>query len=561
MHPIESRLPVLRRSLALVLLLAATSFAHAVSCTVIKDHPASPAEEAYLRSNYDLAATLYQEQLTAKPHDANAIAALAQIFLKQQKVKEAEDLVQNALASDPKSVVLLTSLGEVQYRAGTPWLATQTAGDAMKIDPCYPQLRLLDARLARLNSLYAIAAKEVATAHALDPYDPQIRRLWLGSLPLKQRIAEMESYIASGSGEDSDALRSLHFYLDFLKSELDTPHKACRLVSDTETATIPFTALMHDATHIHAFGLEVKLNNHNARLQIDTGASGLLISRSVAEHAGLIQSSRTELGGIGDKGERSGYTAFADDIKIGSLEFKDCQVRVIDQRSVIDVDGLIGMDVFSRFLVTLDYPMRKLVLAPLPKRPDDAAEVKPTLQTASSPASEDEEDDTAAGTQTSDIKKAPAGPRDRYVAPEMKDWFRVYRIGHTLLLPASLNAAKQKMFILDTGAFSTTISPEVAREVTKVHPNDNITVKGISGEVKKVYTADEITFRFANISQKVEDVVAFASPQLNKNMGMDVGGLIGITALGQLTVSIDYRDGLMKFSYDANRGYKYPGMP
>ena len=35
---------------------------------------------------------------------------------------------------------------------------------------------------------------------------------------------------------------------------------------------------------------------------------------------------------------------------------------------------------------------------------------------------------------------------------------------------------------------------------------------------------------------------------------MEVSGFIGITALGQVTTTIDYRDGLMKFSFDANRG-------
>jgi hypothetical protein len=75
--------------------------------------------------------------------------------------------------------------------------------------------------------------------------------------------------------------------------------------------------------------------------------------------------------------------------------------------------------------------------------------------------------------------------------------------------------------------------------------------------VDKVYTADSITFRFANISQKVDDVVAFATPTLSKNLNMEVAGFIGITALGQMSISIDYRDGLMKFAYDANRGYRF----
>ena len=133
----------------------------------------------------------------------------------------------------------------------------------------------------------------------------------------------------------------------------------------------------------------------------------------------------------------------------------------------------------------------------------------------------------------------------------------MYRIGHDLLLPASLNDGPLKLFILDTGAFSTTVTPEVAREVTKVHSQDQIIVHGISGKVDKVYTADSITFRFANIAQKVDDVVAFATPALSKNLNTEVAGLIGITALGQMTISIDYRDGLMKFAYDANRGYRF----
>jgi hypothetical protein len=36
---------------------------------------------------------------------------------------------------------------------------------------------------------------------------------------------------------------------------------------------------------------------------------------------------------------------------------------------------------------------------------------------------------------------------------------------------------------------------------------------------------------------------------------MEISGFIGYTALGQLTISIDYRDGLVKFTYDSKRGY------
>ncbi len=533
------------------------------TCHVIGIHHPSEAEDAFLHSDYDRAATLYQAQLQQKPYDPVLSAGLVEVLLKQQKITEADALVHKALAQNPQSGMLMGALGEVQYRAGTPWLALSTTNDAIKLDPCNPEVRVLSARLLRLNSYYAAAAKEISTAHALDPSNPRIRSRFLNTLPLKERIAELESYLASPNGEDPETIKSLNFYLDYLKQQEIEPHKACRLVSNTDTAEIRFTNLMQDANHIRAFGLEVKLNDHDTRLEIDTGASGLLVSRSVADHAGLKQFSRTEVGGVGSQGRKGAYTTFADDIKIGSLEFKDCAVQVMDKGNVVDIDGLIGMDVFSHFLVTLDYPMRKLLLSPLPARPNDTSGLKPTLETHGDTDQDDSQDDKAPPPASAPPAAAPApkpaahGPYDRYVAPEMKDWIHVYRSGHDLLLPVTLNNSAPKLFILDTGAFSTTVTPEVAREVTKVHSQDKVSVRGISGKVDKVYVADSITFRFANIEHKIENVAAFETPNLSKNLNMEVAGFIGITALGQMTVSIDYRDGLMKFAYDAHRGYHY----
>ena len=133
-----------------------------------------------------------------------------------------------------------------------------------------------------------------------------------------------------------------------------------------------------------AFGLELKINGNASRLQIDTGASGLVVSRSVAERSGLKRFSEVEMSGIGDGGAKKGYTAYADSIQIGSLEFHDCPIEVLGSRSVVGTDGLIGTDVFSNFLVTLDYPMRKLALSPLPPRPNETAPVAPSLATGDS---------------------------------------------------------------------------------------------------------------------------------------------------------------------------------
>jgi tetratricopeptide (TPR) repeat protein len=189
--------------------------AAAATCSVIGPHKPSDAEDAFLHSDYDRAVALYQAQLEQKPNDPTLTAGLVEVLLKQQKVSEADDLVHKGLAQNPQSAVLMGALAEVQYRAGTPWLALPTVDASIKLDPCNPQARLISATLLRINSYYASAAKEISTAHALDPYNPRTRSRWLDTLPLKERITELEAYLASANGEDPETLRGLRFYLAY----------------------------------------------------------------------------------------------------------------------------------------------------------------------------------------------------------------------------------------------------------------------------------------------------------------------------------------------------------
>lgn len=557
-----------------VLALAVTAqYLFAVSCNVVKHDPPTEADKALLAADYAKAASLYGSELAKHPGDEGLTAGLVHALLRQQKLQGAADAVNGQLTARPNSPALLTLRGEVAIREGMPWAAADAANLSLKLDPCNPRTRLLVASLANISSLYATARRQILIAHQLDPEDPEIRSEWMGTLPLKQRISEVEAYLSAPTGDDAEDLRHVHLYLDHLKKLAAEPQKPCRLVSQTTATEIPFIKLMYEATHLRAFGLEVKLNNHAVRLQIDTGAGGLVVSRSVAKRAGLQAFSQNEVGGIGDKGPKSGYTAYADSIRIGDLEFQNCSVQVLDSGDVVDVDGLIGMDVFSHFLVTLDYPMRKLALGPLPPRPGESAVPAPQLKTQT----EDTDADEASGSAPSESQDkhetsdstfasgappaagmpAPHGPYDRYIAPEMKNYTEVYRVGHNLILPAQLNGQKIKLFILDTGSWATTISPDAAREVTKVHGDSSINVKGISGKVEKVYSASDVTFRFANLSQRAQGVVAFDTAHISKNTRMEISGFLGATTLNLLTIHIDYRDGLVKFDYDPDRGYKF----
>jgi hypothetical protein len=223
----------------------------------------------------------------------------------------------------------------------------------------------------------------------------------------------------------------------------------------------------------------------------------------------------------------------------------------------LDEDGLIGADVFSSYVVDIDIPGDTLRLTPLPRRPDET-QVKASLASESAGDSDDQEEgpkeakpeQKLAAEKNSASVPAHRIPKDRYIAPEMAQWARIYRIGHDLLIPTKVNDSHSMLFVLDTGAFTNTMSTRAAREVTKVRTDDMMKVKGLSGEVNKVYSADKATLQFGNIRQPNEDMVTFDLSGMSKNLGVEVSGFLGFSTFRQLDMKIDYRDGLVEFVYD-----------
>jgi len=244
----------------------------------------------------------------------------------------------------------------------------------------------------------------------------------------------------------------------------------------------------------------------------------------------------------------NGYVGYADSIKIGDLEFQNCLVAVSDQRSITDEDGLIGSDVFAAYLVTLDFPDHKLRLSPLPKSPEETSAEVPQLKTEGD--SEGEGEKTASG-QEETIQ--PKGPQDRYIAPDMQSYTRIFRFGHDLLIPTKVGEASPKLFLIDTGSFGNLMSPETAREVTKVYSDAYSRVKGISGRVNEVSRADEATLQFGHFRQQNQNIVTIDLSHISRSAGTEVSGILGFSTLRFMQVKIDYRDGLVDFFYDPNR--------
>jgi Flp pilus assembly protein TadD len=557
------KLPRAHSSLLVCLLLATScgpiAFAQArhVSCTVLDaSQPApNPAVRLYWVGDSKAAAPKFAELLGEKPNDPELTEGSVRANIELGNVPLAAQLAQSALAAHPDSAAANTAQGEVLFRQGKIPEADKLFAHATQLDPCYAPARLGIARVAYASSMYASAVKAITTAHALNQRDPDIRSLWISTLRGQERIDELTKLRATLDA-DSPVAQPVTHQIAYYKAALDPANQhPCTLVSSVDSTTIPMQPILWDMTHVEFYGLDTLINGQAARLTLDSGASGLVIGRAFATHAGLKMVEDTQIGGFGDHGAQKSHVAYADDIKIGNLEFHDCRVDVTDRREVVGLSGLVGTDVFRRYLVSVNYPDHLLTLGPLPARP--GAHAESTGLDTSGEESEEARDNSSSGTTDA----VATGPQDRYIAPEMKDFTPIYRFGHILLIPALVKDIPSGLMVLDTGDGSMMLSYEAARRVTHTRLDTQDTLGGLSGKIEKLSTGGEVTYRFGHGSVKVADVLVVDHSKMSNDIGTEISGFIGYPALHALVFQIDYRDGLVNFIYDPKKdpNRKSPG--
>ena len=519
---------------------ATTLRAQPMQCSIDKT-PESAADKDLATGRYDEAAREYGEAVTANPASGWAMLGEVRAIMFSGKVPEALALAKKYFDAHPNDALVVTAMGEVRYRRGEINEAAMAFNKAQQLDVCLGEVHYDVGRYLDLSGMYKRAQNQFDAAHTLSPNSAAITRRFERTHATPPSVEQRRAFLSARLASPTISEDEKQGLTAALKG-LDSREKGgCELVSPLGPVKLPIVPIQETASAdqrmMSGDGLEISFNGKKRRLEIDTGASGLLLSRSVAKAAGLVPEVNIKIGGIGDQGASGAYVTHVDDIRIGSMEFKNCSVQVLE-RSLDGVDGLIGTDVFRDYVVTLDTPGREVRLDLLPKRPgEDAGRV--SLDT-------DEDDSPKSHAETA---------VDQYIAPEMKDWTRIFRWGHDLIVPTVIGDAPTKLFILDTGAQSSMISPAAAREVSHVTGNTSMEVHGIGGQVKKVMEAESVAIMFAHVKQVTHDMLAYDSGFMRTGAGVEISGLIGFPMLRELVLSIDYRDNLIHVVYDPKKGF------
>ena len=326
-----------------------------------------PAEVALSQKQYGVAEVRFRALLTQSAEEGRAREGLVRALLELDRVEDAAKEAEGWVATAPEDSLALTALGEVRLRQGNPREAFAQFVKAQQAELCNARAFYGMSQVEELAGRRASGKRQVEQAYQLHPTDNDIHMAWISTRPRKERLALLAE-VAESSKEINEDDRSR------LKTRLarESLYHAtdCRMAAASpREATVPMAAVTDGPTRFLGWGLDVSFNGKKRRLQIDTGANGITISRAAALFLGIQREDATLTGGVGDKKEVKTSIAHVASVKIGGIEFTNCPVEILEKWSVLNSDGLIGANVFDESQVTLDFPKHELRVAPLPERP------------------------------------------------------------------------------------------------------------------------------------------------------------------------------------------------
>ncbi len=452
----------------------------------------------------------YRAAVQARPDSFEAWEGMIRCLIRDKRAGEAYQAWEEASRQPGTGAFRKTAEGHVLFRQAEFDRADAAYGEAIRLDS---RAALAYVGLASLHGLISqneSAANVANLAYRLIPENPTaiLARAYELEDPTAH-VAALEQALAlfDPNSEETRALR-IH-----VASDRQIGHRDARVLDSPYTAA-ELRLEQIDPRNDTRYALTVLLNNRKkVRMLLDTGASGVSLKSSIVKNAGLerLAEEGTEVEGIGDKKAPLSYSYLAESLAIGPVRFRDYVVSVSDRQG--GMDGIIGADVFSQFLVTLDFRARRLLLAPYP-----GLAVPP------------------------DRTKAINGER-------RAGTHRVFRRGNHLFLPVAVNKKASRLFLIDTGAFTNLISADFAREQTKLSHNGSVRIHGVQGEVDKVFNASQVELTFAGLRQNNSGMLAFDFGKLSNEFGFEIGGIIGMPILEQLRVTIDYRNGAVEMRY------------
>ena len=438
--------------------------------------------------------------------------ARARQLLSDGQTAEADRLVRAALASGADDSLLCLS-GEIQFRRANFPEAARAFEAAIALNPDNARAWWGLGRIEQANFHGRRARDLFSKAFTLNHRDTDIILAYADYVndaasksTLLDNVARLASFNQPERAERAVAQRMIHQRLQGrTPSRLASPYIAYRL---------PLTGFRPTTGAQEGLLVSARINGGKPlRLLLDTGARGIVVYSRAARKLALETIVASRLAGFGDTGAGESRVALASTVTFGDLAFEECLIEVPMRSLTAGTDGVIGADVFARFKIGVDAQASVLRLTPF----DDPASAHPD--------------------------PAPHNAAQPSVA--------AVGIRNVLLLKARVEGGKEGLFLLDTGAAFTAVSPEYLP--TALLPGDPVEMTGAQGPLSGAVRVGPLAFRVGGLPLVECAPLAMDMRPISQIEGIDIAGILGYSMLGRSPFTIDLRNGVVEFSRHASR--------
>ena len=346
-------------------------------------------------------------------------------------------------------------------------------------------------KIAVMLSDVQAAARSYSAAYQLAPLDP-------------------DAILGFANAVEDRAARQtlLRNFLSVAKDQRAEDIKARLLVADrigTDMATVENTGRSYQLPLKNAgqngLLLDATINQGwPLKLLVDTGASGIILNATAASKMPLDYVADAAISGFGSEAPTAARIARAASFQSGELRISNLPLEVAQADLIPGVDGVIGLDVFRDFLIRLDAHAHRLELVPL--------------------------------AESDRLSQPPAFANCR----------RIYRLGHLLLVSATINGHAQKYFLIDSGSPYSLISRSLI-----FHDGASASFEGAQGRQIVSVQSAPVTIQIGDQSIVETRYASFDNYDLSARYGTEIAGVLGYSFLRAFTLTFDYRAGLVRF--------------
>ena len=236
------------------------------------------------------------------------------------------------------------------------------------------------------------------------------------------------------------------------------------------------------------------------RLLLDSGADYVVLNRKAALKSGCTGGTDLELIGAGAPSASVVKQLRANTLQIGDLTLRGVPLLISDRRLADGVEGVIPLSVFAGFLIRLDIREKDLEFLPYPTEQMDPDGALPVLSS-----------------------------------------------NRLLFVQGTINETHHGYFLLDTGAWYTAISRNLARKLKLSETlAPRVALQGGIAPIDAPLLSSWVHLRLGSRSLATGPVVAVDLSTASRYHDFEVSGLIGYTSLCKSVLIVNYRDRLIR---------------